>query len=157
VILIAVVLLGAVAFALYSHFSDGTPQKKKNLDPTVCPDCGKKLPRAGVSCDYCGMKRMQEEIKAALKGPGAQRGLSTQSKVLLTFVAGILILVIGFWPQLRPLLFAPREGPLEYLTTRCSHCKRKLRYPVSSAGKKGVCPRCRWECDFPAEEESPAA
>ncbi len=153
IFLIVAVALGSGAFAIYTWL--GTPPEKQFHDPSTCPVCGKKLPRPDAPCPWCEQKKIQEIIKEATKGPGQQRGLSAASKVTILFLVSLLILSIGFWPQIRKLMRMERCPAETFLVMRCPNCLKKLRYFASKAGQKGVCPSCRSVCTFQDPEAPP--
>jgi hypothetical protein len=44
---------------------------------------------------------------------------------------------------------AANPEPSQVIAFQCAGCGATLRVPVSSAGKKGKCPKCRAPCDVP--------
>src|SRR5579859_5887835 len=118
-----------------------------------CPDCGKKLLREGARCSYCEFLR-----RARGDAPDAPAAKELSPVGKLAIASGVLgLMTLGvYWSEARGLIRRWFTAPETTLVFRCRKCKRKLRYPVSSVGKTGLCPGCGVKFDFPdAEGKAP--
>jgi hypothetical protein len=145
---LAIASLFALCVALLIFRIIAKPEKKSAAAKGVCPSCGQKLRWEGASCSYC-------QYLERTKGPGSPGGPGIQSELTPVGKLAIASVVLGlmtlgvYWSDVRRLLRQWFTTPEETLVTRCQKCKRKLRYPVSSIGKTGLCPGCGVKFDFP--------
>jgi hypothetical protein len=66
-----------------------------------------------------------------------------------TLALATLVGLLSLYKQVKSRAPATRTG-LFY----CPQCRRKIRYPLTFAGRKSMCPRCRTKFVFPLAETS---
>jgi ribosomal protein S27E len=97
-------------------------------------------------CPHCGGQLVPTMESLADRG-GFE---SPVSKLLGPILAEVTILLAA-------VLYLNRSSPATsqddrvYLRTRCTNCRRKLRYPPERGGQTGRCPGCKQSLVFPPE------
>jgi hypothetical protein len=64
---------------------------------------------------------------------------------LILGIVAALTLAGFYWARSRP------GAQVSMYSFRCPGCQRKLRYAAHKAGRRGICPRCKAPCTYPAE------
>jgi hypothetical protein len=120
-------------------------------DNSRCPDCGAEYP-AGAEvtgkCPFCELRKRSEAGKQGGKGEkGSGSGLDAVPVILFSVIGlGVGVLTLRVILRRRE-----RLARKEYRYFRCAKCKRKLRFEVGLAGKRGQCPTCKSPCYFPTD------
>jgi hypothetical protein len=72
---------------------------------------------------------------------------------IITVFAGVVIISGGVYGY-RFLQGRKKQGD-ELLHFQCPHCRRRLAYKSTQAGRHAMCPRCRKNIVFPAIAAKP--
>lgn len=139
---VILVVAGLLVFTIMT--TDDKKESAAKKDDTICPDCGKKLPkRSGGECPFCKLANPERANKPKVSA-STRRATTFLLAGLLTFlVTGNGYLLLRAYRKRKRMEVDPT------LTTRCPSCKRKLGYRLSKAGKNVVCPTCRHELTLP--------
>jgi len=65
--------------------------------------------------------------------------------IWLVLLAGVVALAFGVYRFVQAR--TPKDEP--YFRFLCPGCGRKLHYRARKAGQRGICPRCKQQCDYP--------
>lgn len=138
------VILVVAGLLIFTLMTGDTKKAAATTDPTVCPDCGKKLPkRSGGQCPFC-LIADPEKAKKPKVAASTRRATAYVLGGLLTFlITGNGYLLFRAYQKRRRMEVEPT------VTTRCPRCKRKLGYKLGKAGKKVLCPTCHHELTLP--------
>jgi hypothetical protein len=158
-VLFGLIFLGSIVFLVFEGRSEetssaeekatlGRPAAVKGKAPVDerprCPVCGKELPASG-ECPYCLMKkRSAADGKDDAPPPRLGRYLAW-SLVGLTIILGAVH--IGMYLRARQR-FLRHGGEEQQLKTKCTNCKRRVRFAAHLAGAFGSCPTCKSRIQF---------
>jgi hypothetical protein len=127
----------------------GKAIRKENPTPGAdhpkCPDCGKELPAIG-ECPFCLMKKAQAKAEGKSVGEPTSRFARYFAYTIIGFTALLGTVYLGVHMR----KFRRFRAPIDEmkLKTKCSHCRRRVSFPVRLEGTYGNCPTCRNRIKF---------
>lgn len=117
-----------------------------------CAECGFERPYdaqlADTRCTLCKppkvgyLRPAVESVRKGGRPPWPWNRFVIAVGIKVVALLGGLVYVLGR----RPAAEAEKEA---YASWACPHCKRRLKFRLSSAGKAGQCPRCKRFFKFP--------
>jgi phage FluMu protein Com len=150
-LLVTIVVASGAVWLYLRVSSDPEPQPFRNA--LACPICGKQLSKKGAPCLVCEAKKNRGEIEKSAEDI-AKSSSGNTGRLVIGLSASSILLAVAFWPRLRNLIRPSEDQQEQFLNFRCAKCGRKLRYPASSAGMQGQCPKCKQICTFPLSDRN---
>jgi hypothetical protein len=145
--LVAVILAAAGAQVL-------AQPAKKPAKFLYCPQCGFEMTwyqdqAPEMNCPRCNPKKKLEIFTYSHRPEPEPDFAPPRDMRALYVAAGFPVVLLAVWGFMS---WRKKDAKVteNCLVTRCPACGRKIKYPVSFAGQRSSCPRCKGRFIFPA-------